>query len=134
MSDKRILFVDDDPDIREENKAALEKAGFAVVEADGVSSALEKIENEKFDLVVTDLVMERADCGFSLAFHVKKLNPEMPVVIISSVNSEHGIHFSLETPAERAWIKADAFLNKPYRAEQLIYEIQRLTGCLPAGH
>lgn len=134
MSDKRILFVDDDPDIREDNQTVLQNAGFNVVLADSLDAARDRLENETFDLLVTDLMMERADSGFTLAFHAKKLYPELPVVIISSVNSEHGIHFSLDSDAERAWIKADAFLNKPFRAEQLVYESQRLTGTLPHGH
>jgi hypothetical protein len=46
--------------------------------------------------------------------------------MLSSSISEFGIEFSLESPAERSWIKADAMLNKPIRTEQLLQAVRRL--------
>lgn len=134
MKNYKLLFVDDDPDFRAENKPALEKLGFTVVEAESAADAEEKIAAEKFDLAIVDLMMEKADSGFTLAYKIKKAHPETPIVMVSAVNSEMGLHFSLETAAERSWIKADAFLNKPLRFEQLEYEIERLLGCLSEAH
>ena len=81
---------------------------------------------DKYDIVITDLVMEKADSGFSLAFHIKKDAPETKVIIATDVNSRHGVKFSVDSEDERAWIKADAFLDKPYRYEQLRTVIERL--------
>ncbi|MDO4586045.1 MAG: response regulator [Planctomycetia bacterium] len=129
MSKYRILFVDDDPDFRAEYRPELEAAGYEVIEADGEVHARELLAKESFDLAIVDLMMEKADSGFTLAFEMKKANSKLPIIMVSAVNSEMGLHFSLETEAERSWIKADAFLNKPIRFEQLKYELERLLGC-----
>lgn len=135
MSNYKILFVDDDPDFRSEYSQQLRDAGFTVVEAEGETPAGELLRKEKFDLAVVDLVMENADSGFTLCYHIKKATPEMPTILITGINSEMGLHFSTDSESERSWIKADAFLNKPLRFEQLQYEIRRLLGCLETpGH
>ena len=126
MSNIRILFVDDDQDLREANAALLKNAGFDVIEADSAAQALE-IMGQGYDLAVVDLVMEKADSGFSLAFQLKKQAPDKPIVIISDVNDIPGLNFSVNTPAEKAWIKADAFIEKPFRFEQLKARIDQLT-------
>jgi len=134
MNNYKILFTDDEADFRSECAQQLRDAGFTVVEADGEEAAKELFQKEKFDLAVVDLVMENADSGFSLCYHLKKSFPTMPTILITGINSEMGLHFSTESKSERSWIKTDAFLNKPLRFEQLLYEIQRLLGCLETGH
>ncbi len=128
MSNYRILFVDDDPDFRQEISPLLEQEGYTVVQADSGKQAEEFFAKEKFDLAILDLRMEHPDTGFTVAFHFKKAKAEMPIIMVSSVNREMGYNFTLNTPQERAWIKADAFLNKPIRFEQLKYEIEKLLG------
>lgn len=134
MKNYKLLFVDDDPDFRAENRGPLEALGFTVTEAESAADAESKMAAGPFDLAIVDLMMEKPDSGFTLAYRIKKAHPEMPIIMVSAVNSEMGLHFSLETAAERAWIKADAFLNKPLRFEQLEYEIERLLGCLSSSH
>ncbi len=125
-----ILFVDDDPDFRNEHVSALKNEGFAVVEAEGESQGRELAARQQFDLAVVDLMMEHTDSGFTLCYHLKKNTPSMPILLVSSANSEMGMEFSLDTPADRSWIKADAMLNKPLRSEQIVAEINRLLGVL----
>lgn len=130
MKNFKILFVDDDPDFRSIYSQRLREDGFTVIEAEGESSAEELLRKEKFDLAIVDLVMENADSGFILAHHIKKATPDLPTIIVTGINSEMGLSFSTESESERSWIKADAFLNKPLRYEQLRYQIDRLLGCL----
>jgi len=75
---------------------------------------------------VTDLMMEFLDAGFVLCHHVKKRNPKTPVILITAVTSETGMEFENATGEERSWIRADAILTKPVRADQLRREIDRL--------
>lgn len=70
--------------------------------------------------------MENMDGGFALAYHIKKKDPKIPVIIASGVTSETGIEFDAKTDEEKSWIKADAFLAKPIRFEQLEKEINTL--------
>lgn len=134
MKQYSVLFADDDHDFREKNTVALTAAGFKVTEAESAAQAHDIFASQSFDIAVINLVMERPDSGFTLAYQMKKLHPETPVVIVSAVNGEMGIHFGVDTPAERSWIKADAFLNKPLRYEQLESTIKRLLGCEESHH
>jgi len=125
---QNILLIDDDPDFRQQAKQSLQDAGYSVTEAEGENQAYEIAQNKKFDVAVVDLILENSDGGFSLSHHFKKNYPNMPIVLLSSSVSEYGIEFSLESASERSWIKADALLNKPIRAEQLLQAVRTLTG------
>ena len=126
MKNIKILLVDGDPVYTSEVSEQLKADGNTVDIVENRAEAEKALAAAKYDLVITDLVMEKADSGFSLAFHIKKDAPETKVVIATDVNSRHGVKFSVDTEAERAWIKADAFLDKPYRYEQLATVIERL--------
>jgi CheY-like chemotaxis protein len=125
---QNVLLIDDDPDFRQKAKQSLQDAGYTVTEAEGENQAYEIARNKRFDIAVVDLILENSDSGFSLSYHFKKDYPKMPVVMLSSAVNDFGIAFSLETAAERSWIKADALLNKPIRPEQLLQAVRRLLG------
>ena len=126
MMSQNILLIDNDPDFRQQAKESLQGAGYNVTEAEGENQAYEVAQNKKFDIAIIDLILENSDGGFSLGYHFKKDNPQMPIVMLSSSVNEFGIEFSLESVSERSWIKADALLNKPIRIEQLLQEVRRL--------
>jgi len=123
---KNVLLIDDDPDFRQKAKQTLQDAGYSVTEAEGENQAYEIVRHKKFDIAIADLTLENSDSGFSLSHHFKRDYPTMPIVLLNSAVSEFGIEFSLESAAERSWIKADALLNKPIRTEQLLQAVQRL--------
>ena len=122
---KKVLIVDDDFDFLEQLEIML-SVDFNVTKAGGQVEAEELLKTEIPDIAVIDLMMENTDGGFALSYHIKKLNPSVPVIIITSVASETGINFADASEEERSWIKADAFLAKPIRYEQLKKEIDRL--------
>ncbi|HCL00486.1 MAG TPA: response regulator [Candidatus Marinimicrobia bacterium] len=123
---KTILLVDDDIDFLIQTEAVLQKDGFQVIRAESQKEAEELLQNIKPDLAILDLMMENFDGGFALAYHVKKSNPGVPVIICSAVTSETGMQFDASTEEERSWIKADLFIPKPIRHEQLLREIHKL--------
>lgn len=122
---KKILFVDDDIDFLSQMKPQLELAGFDVSTAESKEEAIQLLTKVIPDLVITDLMMENYDAGFELSYLVKKMNPEIPVIMVSNVTSEAGFKFSTSTEEERNWVKADIILNKPVRFGQLIKEINQ---------
>lgn len=84
-SEKKILVVDDEPDVRDFISACLEDAGFQIRSAiDGVD-ALEKIEEEIPDLMTLDMVMPRKS-GLSLMRKLRKNDrwKDIPVIIITA--------------------------------------------------
>lgn len=125
-SDKTILVVDDDVDFLTQTRIQLEAAGFNVVTAESQAEGEKKLDAACPDLAIVDLMMEHMDGGFALAYHVKKKDAAIPVILVTAVASETGHSFDASTEEERSWIKADVMLNKPVRAEQLEREIRRL--------
>jgi CheY-like chemotaxis protein len=123
---KTILVVDDDVDFLFQISTFLEKAGFKVLGADGQKHAEETLGRVRPDLAVVDLMMENVDGGFALSYHIKKKDPSIPVIMVTAVTGETGMEFDAATDEERSWVKADAFLSKPVRFEQLLGEIDRL--------
>jgi CheY-like chemotaxis protein len=122
--DKLILLVDDDEDFLLQTRMALEAAGYKVAPRSSMKDAEQFIVEKRPDMVIADLMMEHMDAGFVLCQHIKKRDATIPVILVTAVTSETGMEFEAGGP--RSWIKADAILAKPVRAEQLKREINRL--------
>lgn len=123
---KTVLLVDDDQDFRIQQKVMLEAMQFNVVEAENAAAAMSRLDQCTPDLAIVDLMMEENDSGFTLCHNLKKRLPEMPIIMVTGVATETGLSFNVKTREEHRWIKADALLEKPVRAEQLKQEINKL--------
>ncbi len=123
---KMILIVDDDTDYLFQLKIAIEDMGFEVITADTLKEAETIIEKTKPDLAILDLMMEQQDTGFILCHIIKNKYPDVPVIIASAVTAETGMLFDVTTEEERDWIKAELFLDKGIRNDQLQKEIHKL--------
>jgi CheY-like chemotaxis protein len=123
---KTVLLVDDDEDFLTQTRLQLEAAGYRVLPADGLPAAEVALGTGMPDLAILDLMMEHTDDGFVLAHELRKLKPTLPIILVTGVTRETGFEFSTDTEEARAWIKADAILDKPVRFEQLQREIHRL--------
>lgn len=123
---KKILIVDDDPDYLFQLRFAIENMGFEVISADTQKEAEDIIEKIKPDLAILDLMMENQDSGFILCYKIKRKYATVPIIIASAVTSETGILFDVNTSEEKDWIKADLFLDKGIRMDQLQKEINKL--------
>lgn len=122
---KKVLVVDDDLDFLTQIQVNLKAAGFEVATAESQKQAEEYLAQNHPDVAVVDLMMEHPDAGFALSYHIKKKDPTIPVILVTAVASETGLEFDASTDEERSWVKADAFLAKPVRFEQLLREINR---------
>ncbi|NJO57720.1 MAG: response regulator [Richelia sp. RM2_1_2] len=115
-----ILVVEDSPSELELISHFLNESGYKVIKATGGKEALEKLELEKPDAIITDVVMPGMS-GFELCRSLKK-NPvtqKVPIVICSSKNQE----------IDRLWAMrqgADAYLTKPYTREELLRAIKSI--------
>ncbi len=123
---KSILVVDDDLDLLEQMTGLLSAAGYAVVPADGHAAAEEAMLRIRPDLAIVDLMMEEKDSGFVLSYQLKKLYPEMPVIMLTGVTGATGMSFASPSSEAQSWIKVDKLLDKPVRPEQLTAEVRRL--------
>lgn len=121
-----ILIVDDDFDHLFQLKYQLERWGYKVISAESQKETEELIKTIKPDLAILDLMMESEDSGFVLSYKIRKAYPDLPIIIMTAVSSETGISFGMETGEEKKWIKADLYLEKGIRPEQLKLEIEKL--------
>jgi len=123
---KKIIIVDEDLDFLENTKVYLEKLGFEVLTTDTQKEAEEILSKVMPDLAIFELMLENEDSGFILCYKLRKLYPDVPIIIATAVSAETGIFFSLETEEEKKWIKADLYLEKEVTPEQLHKEILKL--------
>ena len=79
---KRILIVDDDPDVHRLLTFALKETGCYVDSAFDGMEGLKKVEDAPWDLVMTDVIMERMD-GLELLERVRTIRPDTPVVVMT---------------------------------------------------
>jgi DNA-binding NtrC family response regulator len=79
----RILVIDDEDDIREDLRMALERQRHEVVEAIDGKFGLDEYQKGVFDLVITDLIMPRME-GVEIILALKKLNPDVKIIAISA--------------------------------------------------
>ena len=128
----KILVVEDDPDMMDQMKIYLESENYEVVAASTQKDAEPLIKPGNFQAAVLDLMMENPDSGFVLSHKIKKMDPKIPVVIVTSVTKETGFYFD-KAHDPKAWIKADAIIHKELRFEQLKAELRRLLGA-GGGH
>jgi two-component system alkaline phosphatase synthesis response regulator PhoP len=123
---KTILIVDDDSDYLFQMKSAIQDMGFEVIQAETQKEAESIIERTRPDLAILDLMMESHDTGFILCHKIKNKYPEVPIIIASAVTAETGMIFDVNTQEDQDWIKADLFLDKGIRLDQLHKEINKL--------
>lgn len=123
---KKVLLVDDDDDILAQLSLLFRADGFAVMTAGSRVEGEEALLGYHPDLCVFDLMMEEMDAGFVLSNTAKRLYPDVPVILLTAVTSATGMDFRPRSDTARAWIKADAILDKPVRAEQLRSEVKKL--------
>jgi DNA-binding response OmpR family regulator len=123
---KTILIVDDDMDYLLQTRIKVEQFGFRVITAESQKEAEKILEVMHPDLAIFDLMMENEDSGFILCYKLKRKYPEVPIIIATGVTAETGMLFDVTGDDERKWIKADLFLDKGIRADQLQREINRL--------
>lgn len=84
MSTVRALFVDDEPAIRTLVRTILEMEGYQVVCAASAAEALDRLAEQHFDLVITDMHMERADSGCDVITAAAQLQPRPAIAILTA--------------------------------------------------
>ena len=119
---KKILIVDDDPDLQEGQKVFLEGQGYEVLTASGADEGMEVLQHTTPNLILVDLMMEHYDAGFVFCAKVRE-NPDLAdVPIIMQTSAHEKLGFSPESYGEKArsWMKADQILTKPVPLDALL--------------
>ena len=113
----RILVVDDETPVRTMIAASLERQGYDIELASGGREALEALELNTFNLVLTDIVMQDVN-GIALLERIHALQPNLPVVMVTAV---HDISVAIDSMRRGAY----DYLLKPFEQEQLLSTVER---------
>ncbi len=125
---KKIIIIDDDPDIIESMQIVLEKEGYIVDSAPNGQDGLAKIRADKPNLILLDVMMTSKDEGFQVSYEIKG-DPDLkdiPVVMITSVSQVTGFEFDKEK--DGAFIPVDDFVEKPVKPKQLLDIVRKNLG------
>jgi DNA-binding response OmpR family regulator len=127
MMGARILVVDDDPDVLEAIGIALEANGYEVVTAHDGVEGLDKLKDERPDLMILDLLMPKMD-GFEVCKELKDPRrakyAHIPIIILSSVREEASRRrYELETGLQ---LDVDDYVEKPIEHTILLERVKKI--------
>ncbi len=118
----QILVIDDDKDVRQILKEMLIIKGYSVTDASDGEEALKLIEKDRFDLILTDLIMPKVS-GWDIVRQAKKKDQNIPVIVISGWVDR----LSDGDPIEK---QADLILAKPVIWNDLLTAVSKFLGPL----
>ena len=114
----RILLAEDDIDMRRFLVKALQNAGYDVISFDNGLSAYQRLREEPFELLLTDIVMPEMD-GIELARRASELDPDIKIMFITGFAA-----VALNSDATTA--KSAKVLSKPVHLRELVNEVHKL--------
>ena len=114
----KILLAEDDNDMRRFLVKALQNAGFEVISYDNGLSAYQRLREEPFQLLLTDIVMPEMD-GIELARRAAELDPDIKIMFITGFAAV-ALHPDSRAPKEAK------VLSKPFHLNDLVAEVDRM--------
>lgn len=132
MNPKRILLVDDDPDIRLATRLPLESAGYEVFEAVNPSDGQAAVKKVKPDLIILDVMMDTTTAGFQFALALHNPSPDsefkefkdIPIIMMTAIHSTTPMRFS----PDANYLPVQVFLEKPVDPDVLLKTVRELLG------
>src|SRR6185369_9038846 len=113
----KILVVDDQDMMRDSLAAILAREGHEIIAANDGQAAISRLAGSKIDLVITDLKMPRMT-GIELLAEVKKLKPDVPVVLMTAFAS-------VQTAVEAMKLGAYDYIQKPFDGDEIKLLVDR---------
>ncbi len=127
MDKKKILIVDDDPDITEAMTVVLETQNYDVSGVVNGTDAMKQIEQSPPDLIILDVMMDTPREGFMFSRQIKN-DPDtkdIPIIMVTSVKDKMGIDFK-SVAGDESWLPVQDFLDKPVPPEVLLEKVAEL--------
>jgi CheY-like chemotaxis protein len=130
---RRILVIDDEPDVRDAIKRVLDRAGFSVRVVDNATDAMLELKRLAADVVITDIIMPRVNGVDTIECIVREF-PMVRIVAISGGGNFDVTGYqpaAITTTAYLAAAKragAHCILTKPFESRELIEAVERVMG------
>ena len=118
---KKILIVDDEPNILMSLEFLMRKEGYTVFVARDGSEAIKIIDNDQPNVVVLDIMMPNVD-GYEVCQYIKndEMKKETKVIFLSAKSKKEDIEKGYE-------MGADLYLTKPFSTRELVKEVKKIT-------
>jgi two-component system, OmpR family, alkaline phosphatase synthesis response regulator PhoP len=114
----RILFAEDEENIRDVVKLNLEMEGYEIVETDNGKDAVALFKEQHFDLVILDVMMPEMN-GFEVCQQIRLTNTDLPIIFLTAKDTAQDRIAGLKKGA-------DDYLTKPFTLEELLLRVQNL--------
>jgi two-component system, cell cycle response regulator CpdR len=114
----KIILAEDDGDMRRFLVKALQNAGYDVISFDNGLSAYQRLREEPFELLLTDIVMPEMD-GIELARRASELDPDIKIMFITGFAA-------VALNSDSATPKNAKVLSKPVHLRELVSEVQKM--------
>jgi CheY-like chemotaxis protein len=132
----KILIIDDDPDVVMACRMTLENAGHQVVEATSSQEGVEKLRNERPDLIILDVMMETHTAGFQLALKLRNPDPQseyaefrnVPILMLTAIHSTTPLRFEPDLD----YLPVELFVDKPIDPDDLVGKVEWMLSHQPA--
>jgi len=126
---KKVLLVDDEPDAVDFAKEIIESMGHNVIYAHDGKSGIDKMRQEKPDLVVLDVQMPGKD-GFQVFAEMKQDDKlkSIPVIMLTGIKEKVGLGFSADDMGKYMGEKPDDYVEKPIEPSKLQQAVSKIIG------
>jgi len=114
---RRILVIEDDPDVLEQIAGALEDEGYETIQAISAEQGMTRLRRDPADLVVTDLKLPGA-CGLEVVDHSREMLPNSPVLVITA-------YATINSAVEAMRHGAFHYLQKPLDLNTMLMEVEK---------
>jgi len=115
----KILVAEDEPMLLKTIELKLKKEGYEVIATADGREAIERIEKDVPDMVVTDIMMPYASGLEIINFIRQKMNRKTPIIILSAMEQEKVVMEAFE-------LGADDYITKPFSLNELAIRVKRL--------
>ena len=123
---KKILIVDDDPDLREAIKTVLQNK-YEMQEAGSRDEVLRVLEGFQPDLIILDVMMDTTSTGFELSRELRKDEQlkNVKILMLTSVDEVTNIDFK-SSAGDAEWLPVNDYLTKPIEPKVLVSKCEAL--------
>jgi CheY-like chemotaxis protein len=125
MANRTVLVVDDDP-VFVDALTAILQSRYGVRTASNGKEALERVEEQRPDLIILDVMMDYMSEGFDVARKLRT-DPEtksIPIIMLTGVDQMY--NYRLEV--DESWVPCDRYFEKPIAPDKLLAEVEALIG------
>ncbi len=130
MANKKILVIDDDPDLVEVIRLTLKASGFRVFSAANGKQGLARVKEINPDLIILDVMMDYTTEGFQVSLTLRSPDPaseyaeyrDTPILMLTSIHDTTPLRFAPEDD----YLPVDGFAEKPLEPDELLKRVEEL--------